>query len=75
MSFLSYIKLRMEMGNVSKRKQTDHREDNNRGTPMSIQCSEKLPHPEESFSWPLNKYVTSSVAMDVILNYELYIRN
>ena len=47
----------MEMGNVSKRQQPDHIADNSRGPPMSLQCSEKLTHPEASFSWPLNKYV------------------
>ena len=47
----------MEMGNVSKRQQLDHRADNSRRPPMGLQCSEKLPHQEASFSWPLNKYV------------------
>ena len=47
----------MEMGNVSKRQQPDHKADNNRRSPTGLQCSEKFPHPEASFSWPLNKYV------------------
>ena len=51
------IKLRMEMENVSKRQQPDHRADNRGKPPMGLQCSGKLPHPEASFSWPLNKYV------------------
>ena len=46
----------MEMGNVSKRQQPDHRADTNRRPPMGLQCSEKLPNQEASFSWPLNKY-------------------
>ena len=47
----------MEMGNVSKSQQPDHRANNSRRAPMGLQYSEKLPHSEESFSWPLNKYV------------------
>ena len=35
------VKLRKEMGNVSKRQQPDHRADNSRRPP----CSEKLPYP------------------------------
>ena len=54
-SFL--LKFRMEMVNVSKRKQPDHRADNNSMPSMGLQCCEKLPHPEASFSWPPNKYV------------------
>ena len=46
-----------EMVNVSKREQQpDHRTDNSRRPPIGLQCSEKLPHSEVSFSWPLNKY-------------------
>ena len=40
------IKLRKEMGNVSKRQQPDHRADNSRRPSMGLQCSEKLTHPE-----------------------------
>ena len=47
----------MEMGNVSKRQQPDHRADNNRRPPMGLQSSQKLPQAEASFSWPLIKYV------------------
>ena len=47
----------MEMGNVSKRQQPDHRKDNNRRSLTGLQCSKKFPHPEASFSWPLNKYI------------------
>ena len=57
------IKLRMEMGNVSKRQQPDQRADNSWRPPMGLQCSEKFPHPEVFFSWPLNKnvyYLTKS---------------
>ena len=50
------IKLRMEKGNLSKRRQPDHRTDNNRRSPMGLQCTEKFPYPESSFSWPINKY-------------------
>ena len=41
------IKLRMEMGNVSKRQQPDHRIDNVRRSPIGLQChvSEEFPHP------------------------------
>ena len=39
------VKLRKEMGNVSKRQQPDHRADNSRRPPMGIQCSEKLQYP------------------------------
>ena len=52
-----YIKLRKEMGNVPKRQQPDHRADKSRRSPTSLQCNEKFPHPEASFSWPLNKYI------------------
>ena len=51
-----HVKLRMEMGNVSQRQQPDHGADNSRRPPIGLQCSEKLPHPEASFSWPQNKY-------------------
>ena len=44
-------KLRMEMGNVSKRQQPDLRADNSHRPPMGLQCSEKLPHPQASLSW------------------------
>ena len=47
----------MEMGNVSKRQQPRYRSDNSRRSPIGLQCSEKLPHMEASFSWPLNKYL------------------
>ena len=46
----------MEMGNVSKRQRPDHITDNSRRSPIGLKCSEKFPHPEASFSWPLNKY-------------------
>ena len=59
----------MEIGNVSKRLQPDHRADNSRRPPMGLQCSKELPHPEASFSWPLNKMYTSSVIKDVVLKY------
>ena len=39
------IRLRKEMGNVSKRQQPDNRADNSRRPPMDLQCSEKLQHP------------------------------
>ena len=59
----------MEMGNVPKRQQPDHRKDNSRRSPTGLQCSEKFPHPEASFSWPLNKCIyTSSVIINAILN-------
>ena len=48
-------KLRKEIGNVSKRQQPDHRADNSRRPPMGLLCSEKIPHPEASFNWPLKK--------------------
>ena len=51
------IKLKMEMRNVSKRQQPDHRADKSRMPPMVLQCSEKPPHPVEPFSWPLYNYV------------------
>ena len=47
----------MEMGNVSKRQQPAQIKNNSRGSPTGLQCSEKFPHPEASFSWPLNKYI------------------
>ena len=49
------IKLRMVMGNMSKKQQLDQSADNSRKPPMGLQCSEKLPHPETCFSWPLKK--------------------
>ena len=48
--YIILIKLRMEMGNVSKRQQPDHRKNNNRRSPTGLQCNEKFPHPEASFS-------------------------
>ena len=46
-----FIELRMEMGNVPKRQQRNHRKKNNsRRSPTGLQCSEKFPHPEASFS-------------------------
>ena len=36
----------MEMGNVSKRQQPDHRKNNSRRSPAGLQCSEKFPQPE-----------------------------
>ena len=73
---IAYIKLRMEMGNVSKRQQPDHRTltDNSRRSQIGLQCSGNFPQSEASFSWPLNKY-NSSVITDVILNIKLYTRN
>ena len=47
----------MEMGNVPKRQQPDHRADNSRRSPTGLQCNEKFSNPEASFSWPLNKYI------------------
>ena len=47
----------MEMGNVSKKQQPDQIKNNSRGSPTGLQCSEKFPHLEASFSWPLNKSV------------------
>ena len=51
-SFVFYhVKLRMEMGNVSKRQQPDHRADNSRRPPMGLQRSEKPPHHVCQFSF------------------------
>ena len=47
----------MEMGNVSKRQQPDHRTDNWRRSQTGLHCNEKFPHQEASFSWSLNKYI------------------
>ena len=52
-----FQKLRMEMGNMSKRRQPDQREDNYRRLPMGLQRSGKITHPEVVLSWPLNKIV------------------
>ena len=38
--YISYIKWKMEMGNVSKRQQPDHRTDNSRRSQIGLQCSE-----------------------------------
>ena len=54
---INFIELKIEIGNVSKRQQPDYREDNSRRSPIGLQCSEKFPHPEASFSWPLYKYI------------------
>ena len=40
----------MEMGDVPKRQQPDHRADNSRRSPTGLQCIEKFPHPEASFT-------------------------
>ena len=40
------LKLRMEMGNVSKRQKHDRRIDNSRRSPTGLRCSEKFLHPE-----------------------------
>ena len=53
LAMLRLIKLRMEMGNVPKRQQPDHRKNNSRKSPTGLQCSEKFTHPEASFGWPL----------------------
>ena len=42
--FYIKIKMKIEMGNVSKRQQPDQRADNSRRQPMVLQYSEKLPH-------------------------------
>ena len=47
----------MEIGNVSKRQQPDHRQNDSRRLPTGLRCREKFTHPETSFSWPLNKYI------------------
>ena len=47
-----HIKLRREIGNVSKQQQPDHRADNSQRPSMGLQCSEKLSHPYASFSRP-----------------------
>ena len=49
------IKLRMEIGNISKRQHADKRTDNSRRPPMGLQLIEKIPHPEVGLSWSLNK--------------------
>ena len=49
--------MKMEMGNVSKRQQPDHRKNNSRRSPTGLKCNEKFPHPEASFTWSLNKYI------------------
>ena len=51
--------MEMEMGNVSKRQQPDHRADNSRRPPMGLQCSEKLPHPDAFFNMTLKQKLTS----------------
>ena len=44
--FVSKIKLRMEMGNMSKSQQPDQRVDNSCRTPMGLQHREKITHSE-----------------------------
>ena len=61
------------MGNVSKRQQPDHRAEKSRRSPMGLQCSQILPHPQASFSWSLQNMYISTVIMDVILNSEVKI--
>ena len=46
LSFITIIKLRMEIGNMSKRQQPDQRADNMQRPPMGLQPSENIPHPE-----------------------------
>ena len=46
----AHSKIEKGNGNVSKRQQLDHRTDNSRRSPIGIQCSEKFPHPEASFT-------------------------
>ena len=41
---IDIIKLRMEMGNVPKRQQPDHRADNSRKSPSGLHCNEKFSH-------------------------------
>ena len=54
------------MGNMSKRKQPDQRAENSQRPQIGLQRSEKISHPEASFSWSLNKMCTDSVKMNVI---------
>ena len=51
------IKFSIEMVNVLKKQQPDHRAENNRRPPMVLQHSEKIPLAEAYFCWPLNKNV------------------
>ena len=59
------LKLRMEMGNVSKRQPPGQRAENSRRQPMGLKNSEKIQHPEACFSWHQTKICTSSVIIDV----------
>ena len=64
----------MEMGNVPKRQQPDHRADNSRRSPTGLQCNEKFSHRRRPSAAPKQIY-TSSVIMNTILNSKLYTRN
>ena len=44
-------------------------------TPTGLQCSEKFPYQEVSFSWHQINIYTCSVIMNAILNSKLYTRN
>ena len=51
-TFLVTIEMRMEIGNVSKRQQPNQRVENSSRPPISLQHSEKIPHPQEASAGP-----------------------
>ena len=62
------IKLRMEIGNMSKKQQPNQRAENSWRPPIGLHRS-KTNTPE---GWFFNKICTNSVKMDVILNSKTY---
>ena len=52
MKFDIKTKLKMKMGNASKRQQPDLRAENSQPSPMGLQHSDKIPHPKADLRWP-----------------------
>ena len=69
------IKLRMEMGNVSKRQQPDHRKKQQQKVANRSSMQRKIPAPGGVLQLAPKQIYTSSVIMNAILISELYTKN
>ena len=62
----AFIKLRMEMGNVSKRQQPEHRADNSRRSPTGLQCPlDVRSYPLYVRPYPFHVRLTYVLSVDV----------
>ena len=73
--YFAIIKLRMEMGNVSKRQQPDIEQTTAEGHQQVFNAARNSCTQRRPSGGPLTNIYTSSVIMNLILNSELYIRN